>query len=414
MARGPQENIDSIGARLRRARKAKSLSQTELGTLVGRSESWIEKIENNRLALDKFSVIDNLAGVLDVDVSWLLSQPYQPSQPVHNAGQSHVPKLRTSLRRTSLILSGHPSIRAVSPVQPLTVLRDTVNRVTRRRQAANLLEVMLALPDLVESLNTAVLNTTNVAERDYVYRLIVETGHIARMALNQLGHHDLAWNAVENAALGAAVVGDPLLKACSAWDRCGVLLHTGSLSEVFTLAEAAMDDLTDQLRNPTPEVLSLYGALSLRCAVAAGRGDDSGSASQYLSEAKSTATRLGVDRNDFQTVFGPGNVAIHEIEVAVELDQPDVALARVGSFNLAAVPSRERHTAHRINVACAYGKLGRDADAVVTLRNAAKVAPHYVYNHPIARSWVEILLQRAQPTAFDAGLASLERAMGLG
>ncbi|MFI6169683.1 helix-turn-helix domain-containing protein [Nocardia sp. NPDC051052] len=414
MTSGRGDNNDSVGARIRRARKAKNLSQAELGALVGRSESWLEKIENGRLALEKFSLIDRLAEVLAIDVAWLLGQPYHPGEPAHNAGHSEVPTLRTALRRTSLILSGHPRIHAVGVPQSLSALRNSVNRVTRRRQAANLLEVMLALPELVEALNTRALDTAGTPQRDVVYGLIVETGHIARMALNQLGYHDLAWTAVENAAIGAAIVDDPLLKACSAWDRCGVLLHTGSPSEVFTVAEAAMNDLADLLKAPTPQVLSLYGALNLRCAVAASRRHDAGTAAQHLDEAQRVAARLGVDRNDFQTVFGPGNVAIHATEIAVELDQPDIALARKGRFDLAAVPSKERHTSHYIDLARAYSQLSQDAVAVATLRQAAAIAPHYVYNHPLARGLVEHLLRRAQPTAFDAGLAGLERAMGLG
>jgi hypothetical protein len=414
MPSGHSGNADSAGARIRRSRRAKGLSQAELGALVGRSESWIEKVENNRQTLDRWSMIDKLADVLDIDVAWLLGQPYQPGAPDQNGGHLAVPALRASLVRTGMILSGHPGIHAIGAPETLATLRDSVDRVIRRRQAANLPEVMLALPGLVESLNTGALTTAGTPDVDIVHGLIVETGHVARMALNQLGYHDLAMSAVEYAAMAAAKLGDPLLKACSAWDRCGALLHNGLLSEVFTVAGAAMDDLAAALVSPTPQVLSLYGALNLRCAVAASRQHDAGTAQQYLAEAERVAARLGVDRNDFQTVFGPGNVAIHAAEIAVELDRPDRALAREGTFDLTAVPSIERHTRHRIDLARAHGQLGHDATAVATLREAAHAAPHYVYNHPMARGLVENLLLRAQPTAFDAGLTGIERAMGLG
>jgi transcriptional regulator with XRE-family HTH domain len=402
-----------LGARIRRSRKANGLSQAELGALVGRSERWVRDLEHDDIGLDKFSLIDRLAEVLDIDVSYLVGQPYQPGEPEQNAGHSSVPALRTALRRTSLILSGHPGIRAIGEQSSLTALRERVDRVTRRRQAANLPDVMAALPGLVEALNTGAIAAAGGPDADGVHRLIVETGHVARMTLNQLGYHDLAWTAVENAALAAAKLGDPLLVACSAWDRCGVLLHTGSLSEVFTVAEAALADLAPQLNAPTPQALSLSGALNLRCAVAASRRHDAGGAAGYLAEAERAAARLGVDRNDFQTVFGPGNVAIHAAEIAVELDRPDDALARAGSFDLAAVPSRERHTRHFIDLARAHGQRDRDAEAVTTLRRAASIAPHYVYNHPMARNLVETLLRRGRPTAFDAGLVAFERAMGL-
>jgi hypothetical protein len=42
-------------------------------------------------------------------------------------------------------------------------------------------------------------------------------------------------------------------------------------------------------------------------------------ANEFLTEAGVIAQRLGEDRNDFWTVFGPTNVGIHRASVAVEL-----------------------------------------------------------------------------------------------
>ncbi|WP_327140355.1 hypothetical protein [Nocardia sp. NBC_01327] len=371
-------------------------------------------VEHDQVALEKHSVIDKLAGLLEIDVGWLLGQPYQPAAAAQDGGHHAVPALRSALQRTSLILSGYPAIRAATEPQSLPILRAEVDRVVRMRQAASLPEVMLALPNLVAELNIRALGAAGANELDVIGRLIVETSQVARMVLNKLGYHDLAWTAVEIAAAAAARSGDPLMLACAAWERCGVLLHTGSPAQVLVVAEAAMDDLADQMGTHSAEVLSLYGALGLRCAVAAARHNDSASAWQYLREAERTAARIGLDRNDFQTVFGPGNVAIHATEIAVELDQPELALRHHTSVALESVPSRERHIRHGIDVARAYGQLGDDTTAVRTLRTAAGTAPHYVYNHPLARGLVENLLRRAQPSAFDAGLAGVADAMCLG
>lgn len=404
---------DTIGARVRRARRAKKLSQANLGGLIERSESWVRGIEAGRISLDRHSVIDRLAEVLDIDVAWLLGQPYHPSEPGQDAGHTSIPAVRTALRRTSLILSGHPGLRPQVPQVPAAELRADVDRLTRRRQAAHLLEVMRHLPEVTEALNTAALSARG-ADADLVHGLIVETSHIARMALNQLGYHDLAWTAVDNGATAATKLGDPLLKACSAWDRCGVLLHTGSLAEVITVAEAAMEELQDQLSDPAPQALSLWGALNLRCAIASARRHDATTAWVYLAEAEATAARIGADRNDFQTVFGRANCGIHAVEIAVELDQPDVALQRHSTIDFSTLPSKERRTHHSIDVARAYGQLKHDAAAVHQLKHAAALAPQYVYNHPMARSLVDQLRRRGQPSAVDAGLGAIERAMGLG
>ncbi|PXX65474.1 helix-turn-helix protein [Nocardia tenerifensis] len=404
---------DSFGARVRLARRAKSLDRAALGALVGWPESTVTDVELDRLALERHSAIVRLADALEVDVVWLSGQPYPPGEPFQNAGHSVVPALRTALRRTGLILSGHSGMHAATAPQPLPALRTDVDELVRHRQAADLRQVMLVLPDLLEHLNTRALDSAGTADLAVVHRLIIGVHQVARMALNKLGYHDLAWTAVENAAAAAARSGDPLMRACAAWDRCGVLLHTGSLAQVITVAETAMDDLHGRLHTPNPQALSLYGALTLRCAVAASRRNDAPAAWQYLDEAELIAARLGPGRNDFQTVFGPGNVAIHATELAVELDQPESALRWHDGIDLATVPSKERHTRHRIDLARAYGQLGRDAAAVGALREALGDTPHYVSHHPLARALVENLLHRAHPTALAAGLTGLAQTMGL-
>ncbi|MFB8004532.1 helix-turn-helix domain-containing protein [Nocardia sp. NPDC056000] len=404
---------DSLGARVRRARLSRELSVADLGALGDWPESWVREVEADRLTPDRYSSIDRLADLLGTDIPWLLGQPYRSAEPARDAGYGAVPALRTALCRTDLMLSGHRRISAVAEPVPMDALRAGVFRVVRDRQAASLRAVMVELPRLVEDLNTGALDAADTAELDGIHRLIIETSQVARMALNKLGFHDLAWTAAGNAAAAAARLGDPLMLAVAAWDRCGVLLHSGALRQVRVVAEAALDDLRPGLSSPDPQALSLFGALNLRCAVAAARGADAASAWEYLGEADRAATRLGVQRNDFQTVFGPGNVAIHAVEIAVELDQPDVALRRSADFDLTSVPSKERHSRHRIDVARAYAHIGDDASAVMTLRIAADDAPQYVYGHPLARGLVENLLRRARRSSFDAGLVGIKNEMGL-
>jgi transcriptional regulator with XRE-family HTH domain len=403
---------NSIGARMRQARRAKGLTQVEFALLVDRSESWVRGVERGRLVLDKRSAIDRISEVLNIDVIWLLGQPYAPTSPSSDGGHRFVPALRTALRRTGLILSGHPGIPAQATPQPIHHLAERVVQLTRRRQAADLPGVMAALPEVVEALNTLILDGS-AKDTERAHQLLVEVSHVARMVLNQLGHHDLAWSAVENAALCAAHLGDELLQASSAWDRCGVLLHTGSLGETLAVASAALNRLENHLARPSPEDLSLWGALQLRCAIAASRRHDATTAWSHLAEAEVAARRLGEDRNDFQTVFGPSNVQIHAVEIAVELGQPGIALDRAAPLDLRRLDSRERIVHHGIDIARSHGQMRQDDKAVRALRSAANLSPHYVHNHPMARALVTQLRQRFHPLAVQAGLGSLMRAMDL-
>ncbi|MGX1804369.1 helix-turn-helix domain-containing protein [Nocardia sp. NPDC055321] len=404
----------TLGARVRLSRLTGDLGIAELSALGGWPEDWLRAVEQDRITPDRYAVLDRLANLLRVDAAWLLGQPYQAGEYGRSEEHRAVPALRAALRGTSLILAGYPAIRAPSHAPDPQALRVEIENVVRRRQAARLPEVMLVLPALVEKVNGCLLDAADTGEIAGAYRLLVKLSQVARMALNKLGYHDLAWTVVDNAAIAAGRSGDAVLPACAAWERCGVLLHTGSAAQVIEVAAAAMDDIACRPGTPEPQTLSLYGALALRCAVAAARRDDSRSAWRYLSEAENTADRIGADRNDFQTVFGHGNVSIHATEIAVELELPECALRYHARVDARSVPSRERRTRHGIDVARAHAQLGDDVTATRVLRAAANLAPHYVYGHPLARGLVTNLLRRARPGAVDAGLRDLGPAMGLG
>lgn len=72
------EGMDTdIGARVKVARIAKGLTQTELAGLLGRTENWLYGVEAGRIPLDRYSLITAIAENCDVDVVWLLGQPYR-------------------------------------------------------------------------------------------------------------------------------------------------------------------------------------------------------------------------------------------------------------------------------------------------------------------------------------------------
>jgi hypothetical protein len=61
-------------------------------------------------------------------------------------------------------------------------------------------------------------------------------------------------------------------------------------------------------------------------ALVAARKGDRALAVDYLDEAARAAREVGSNSNDLRTGFGPTNVAIHRVSVAVELGDPPEAL----------------------------------------------------------------------------------------
>ncbi|MFC8466022.1 helix-turn-helix domain-containing protein [Streptomyces sp. NPDC057250] len=398
----PLPSDEHIGARVQIARNAAGLTQVELAGFLGRSESWVANVESGRQPLDRYSIITAIADRCDVDVVWLLGQPYRLQRGEGGLAHAHVPALRTGLRRAGLILSGHPGLTPQGGPVDLEGLRARVRKANQARQAANLPAVATLLPALVEDLNSAVL-TTDGLEREEALRLLADATRTARMVLNQIGYPDLAWVAAEVAAGAATQLGDPVVKAAVAWDRCGALLHQASLRETVAVAEAALRDLEPlaSARQPDDVAVSLRGALQLRCSIAFARGAGTkADAWARIDAALEDADRLGPSWYDLErhTVFGRGTVAVHAAEAGVEVDQPDAGLKRVPAVHIAEVPSKERRTHFAIDEARALHRMGKNPSAVVKLREAATAAPYYVYSDPMSRALVSSLAQVGVPS----------------
>ncbi|UFR07160.1 helix-turn-helix domain-containing protein [Streptomyces sp. Go40/10] len=412
MARTSDEHI---GTRVRIARSAAGLTQVELADHLGHTEAWMASVERGRLPLDRYSLITAIAERCDVDVVWLLGQPYRLQRAGGSLAHAHVPALRTALRRAGLILSGHPGMDPQGPpTVDLAAMRQRSATANSARQAAHLPRVATLLPPLIEDLNTALL--VEGAGREDALRLMADAARTARMCLNQLGYPDLAWVAAEVAAGAATQLGDPVVMAAVAWDRCGALLHQASPREVVAVADAALRDLEPLTvgRRARQEAVSLRGALHLRCAIAhacGGRGDD---AWARIDAALEDSDRLGEQWYDVeqQTVFGRGVVAVHAAEAGVEVGQPDAGLRRVRDVHIGDVPSRERRTHYAIDRARALHRMGQSPAAVVQLREAAADAPYYVYADPMSRALVSDLARVGVPSQASA-LSGLIRHMEL-
>ncbi|MEU5193682.1 helix-turn-helix domain-containing protein [Streptomyces scabiei] len=410
------DSLDAhIGTRVKHARIAKGLTQEELAGLLGRTADWLGRVETGTIPLDRYSLITSIAENCDVDVVWLLGQPYQLQRSGGKMAHAYIPAMRTSMRRSGLIISGHPGLNPQGTPVPMVDIRIRSRRANAARQSADLPKVASLLPGLVEDLNTALL-VSEGNDRTDVLRLLVDAARTARMVLNQLGYPDFAWSSAEVAANAATQLDDPLVKAQVAWDRCGALLHQGAIPETLAVAEAALRDLEPlaSARRPTNEALSLRGALHLRCAIAHARGSRTADAWARVDTALEDADRLGTTWYDVDahTVFGRGTVAVHAAEVGVEINQPDTGLSKVRDVSVDDVPSKERQIHYQIDLARALRRMNRLPSAVTTLKQAATEAPFYVNSDPMARALVKDLANVGVPS--QAGvLSSLVRSMEL-
>ena len=131
-------------------------------------------------------------------------------------------------------------------------------------------------------------------------------------------------------------------------------------------------------------------------AVIAARVNDADTASGELERAGQMAERLGDGHNEFSTEFGPVNVRLYEIAVAVELGDAGRALRAAATVDTSGL-SAERQARMLIDVARAHAQRRQIGAAVAALVQAETITPELIRGHDLARQTVSDLLTMQDP-----------------
>lgn len=379
----------ALGRRIAQERKRRGLSQPELARLIDRSVAWVSQVERGVRKVDRMSVLEKVAEALDVPLSELAAEA-----PVVAAVTEETPGT-AGLR---LLLSGAHSLRAMlhsAPVPPTEEIRPRVDLAWELTHESRYVELTELLQGLVPALETAVRSAPE-DRRAELFELLALAYQACSAALAKLGEPEAAWIAADRAIIAAERAGDPLMMAAGAFRLGFVFLGARHFDQVEETARTASDALWFLADQGKPEAMSLWGGLTLQRAVAASLLNDADTAYQHLAKAREIAERLGDGRNDYNTEFGPANVALHEVAVAVELGDAGHAL-RVGTAVDASALSNERRARLQMDLARAHAQRRQVDEAVATLVAAESIAPEQVRNHRITHQLVSDLLTMQDP-----------------
>ncbi|MEV4167917.1 helix-turn-helix domain-containing protein [Nonomuraea fuscirosea] len=383
----------ALGRRIAQERKRRGLSQVELARLVDRSVAWISQVERGVRKVDRMSVLEKVAETLDVPLSELAAEA-----PVVAATTEEVPGT-AGLR---LVLSGAHSLYAMlhaTPVPPTDQLKPRVDHAWELTHQSRYVELTELLRGLVPTLENAVRSAP--AERQAeLFELLAVTYQACSASLAKLGEPEAAWIAADRAISAAERAGNPLMMAAGAFRLGFVFLgarHFDQVEETARTAAEALWFLTDQ---GNVEAMSLWGGLTLQRAVAASRLNQADVAYEHLSRAREMATRVGEGRNDYNTEFGPANVALHEVAVAVEVGDAGHAL-RVGTAVDASTLSAERRARLAVDLARAHAQRRQVDEAVARLLEAENVTPEQIRNHRVVRQLVSDLVSMQDPASSE-------------
>ena len=366
--------------------------------MIDRSVAWVSQVERGVRKVDRMSVLETVAAALDIPLAELAAEA-----PVVAAVTEEPP----GAGRLRLILSGAHALRAMldGPRAPaLRTLRTRTHRAWELTHAGRYTELTDLLGGLVPDLETSA-RTVPESQRAEAFELLTTAYQACSAALAEIGEPDAAWIAADRAMAAAERADNPMLAAAGAFRLVFVFIaarHYDQAEETARTAAAALWPKADQ---GDPQAMSLWGGLTLQRAVVSARVSAADTAYSELERARQIAQRLGGGHNEFNTEFGPVNVRLHEIAVAVELGDAGRALRAAATVDTSGL-SAERQGRMLVDVARAHAQRRQLGEAVAALVQAEDITPELIRGHDLARQTVSDLLTMQDPPSGELrGLA---------
>ncbi|GAB3679423.1 helix-turn-helix domain-containing protein [Saccharopolyspora tripterygii] len=388
---------DGVGTKLREIRKARGKSLAVVSGLAGISPSYLSRLESGDRALDRRSLIAALADALEVAPSEITGASLAGPQ---EAGED---RALSEVRLTLLAVSMGEPRGHVLPVDPLRTRVDALLTAQRRCEYAL---VGAQLPSLLRDLHQTLLTGRDSRE---ILRMLVLTHVQGTQAwLGDIGaSQDLAWQAVSLAQRAAEDLDEPLHSAVSTFGTAFGLLGAGG----FDLAAQALDRADPG--TGTDEAMQLSGMLTLASSLVFAAQRDETQRSAALETAADLARHTG-EGNAFDFGFGPSNVGVWRMSVALESGEHAEAAKIAETVDVEALPSPTRRSAYYRECGRALARLPKQRDeAVLMLRRAETISPARIHRHPFMRSVLSELLAKAKRDAIGRELRGMAYRSGL-
>ena len=386
-----------MGRTLRQIRNARGKSLKVIADRAGISAGYLSRLESGERALDRRSLIVALANALEVAPSEITGTALEVP------GDLEEDRALRDVRLALLSVGMGQPHGEVLPVEALTP------RVTEILEAQRLCDYALVgakLPTLIHD-----LHATLKAGRDdrEVLRLLVLTHVQGTQAwLSDIGASlDLAWQACTLAQRAAERLEDALYSSVAAFGTAFGLLGAGGF-DLASQTLAAVDPGTD-----TSEAMQVSGMLTLTSSLVLAAQGDTTERAAALDHAANLAEHTG-EGNALWFGFGPSNVGVWRMSVALEAGEHAEAAKIAETVNADALPSPTRRSAYYREYGRALARLPRQRDtAVMMLRQAELISPARIHRHPFMRSVLAELLARAKHDAVGRELRGMAYRAGL-
>jgi transcriptional regulator with XRE-family HTH domain len=379
--------VGTIGERIRALRGR--TTQSQLAANADVSLDLIRKLEQGQRHTASIGSLHKIARALDVSTGDLLGKSAAMPSPEPDAG---VVAIRHAITAVDDLLA------EVDPDAGLDLVGlDDLNRSViygwGAYWAGRLDELSAVLaPALVRG--RAAHRGAAEADRAVAADLMSQLYQITACSLVHLGQPDSAFLALREALKVAAGSDDGLRPATLRGSLAWLLLTQGRYGEAHKLATATAVD-TEPDTNATAPQVAVHGSLLLTAATAVGRDGNASLAADLIGHAAEAAHRNGdVDRRDYETSFGPSQVAMQTVDVHVVTERFGAALAASKQMSTVNLPLAAQ-SRHRLDVAHAHTRLGHTDQAIDTLLATEAAAPVW-FRHQVEPRFLIVELMRRQ------------------
>lgn len=378
----------AIGRRVRYWRLRRNLDRQRFADMVGRSVSWLDKVEKGERSLLRLPMLERVAEALAVDPVALTDGP-TARRSANCVDGVEVQAIRAALGR-------YPSLFPPAGGQPplaLTHVTRQLAYVDHAWLSSHFTVVARHLPKLLDEAQAVALTATE-ADRVAASRTLVFAFRLASSVLLKFETNDVAWLAADRAMHTAMAVDDTVALARATRSVARAMTSTGQRASAIDVLTGMADRMRPELRTREHELLSLYGMLLLTASIAAAKNEDSALALSMYEEADAAARRMEPEHHGHATVFGLTNVAIHRVAALVRLHEGSRALehARAIAPNAIAALPPERKVNYLLDLTAACVDTGNYWLAVQRLGEAERIAPEEIRCRPLAHGLLRSLL----------------------
>ncbi|MFF3866435.1 helix-turn-helix domain-containing protein [Micromonospora sp. NPDC001898] len=371
-----------VGRRVAQWRLRRNMTQQQFADRLGKSKSWVDKVERGVRRLERVSNLREIAEALRIDLEVLLAE--HPGQP--DPAAAGLEGVRAALARYH--------VEAATLPPDVAELRARLDHAELTYRHARYPELLARLPGLLDATRAARAARPGRAADD----ALIDVYGLVALVLVKVDQGELAWLAADRGMAAAVATHDPWAVAVATVPLAQALRYGGRRQPAMQAAVVAAYRITPPRTVDAPSGdPSLRGTLLLQAALAAaGRGNES-------------VARELLDRAEGVADEGFGRAAVEAARVVVESALGDVAAATARHERLTAgdewrwLPPEHR-AAYLVDAARTYAQTGDMLRAGRALLDAERTAHGEVHDRPPVRDLVAVV---ARSVAAPSGLVRL-------